>query len=208
MGILMYMSKKIISLVFGISWATRARDPVDYDDGLDEKMKISKHAGFPHVHNPEHDKIDLGIMDWGDYYNDLSILGGTKDAQTYLDDPKTQGYRLERPHIATELYKEAGNLAKGLEWKGKEQQTIKKSLQDWQNKPLSGFGQGQKGDNKLVLNYPHDYTDADIEDIGDGMLIQFPWGPSNEPYDPYLADVDKIIAKWDKKHEKPSEKSN
>ena len=24
-------------------------------------------------------------------------------------------------------------------------------------------------------------------------LVQFPWGPSNEPYDPNLAEVEKII---------------
>jgi hypothetical protein len=82
-------------------------------------MKLPQHTG-PHLHNTLHDKIDLGIMDWNDYYDDLSVLGGVKDAQSYLDDPKTQGYRLERPHIATELFGEAGQLAKGLEWKGEQ----------------------------------------------------------------------------------------
>ena len=43
--------------------------------------------------------------------------------------------------------------------------------------------------------------------LQDTSLTQY--GPvSSEPYDPNLADVDKIISKWDKKYEKTSERSN
>ena len=102
-------------------------------DGADgRQLKSQQQSNSEELQQKKMLELKTETADWNDL-GDLWLMGGKDQAQEYVDEKMTKGYRLIRPHINLGVYKEASGLANILEETDKEKKQVVSALKAYQS---------------------------------------------------------------------------